>query len=209
MSFWPFRGSRRKRSDPTVETSWHARKSLVRVGRFTYGHEKMQILEWEEGAGLTIGSFCSIARDVTIFLGGNHRSDWATTFPFGHIFQEELGVWNISGHPSTNGDVIIGHDVWIGSGATILSGIKIGNGAIIAANALVVSDVPAYTIVGGNPARPLRTRFSPNLVVDLEKLAWWDLPLDVIKQIIPSLCSAPAPEAIKSLIASYRSETAA
>jgi len=55
--------------------------------------------------------------------------------------------------------VHIGHDVWIGHGAIVLPGRSIGTGAVIAGGAIVTKDVPAYTIVGGNPARPIRRRF--------------------------------------------------
>jgi hypothetical protein len=78
-------------------------KSPVSVGRFTYGHENIAVMQWGEGCPLDIGAFCSIADNVQIFLGGNHRTDWITTFPFGHIFQKDLGGENIQGHPATNG----------------------------------------------------------------------------------------------------------
>jgi len=117
-------------------------KSPVSVGRFTYGHENIAVMQWGEGCPLDIGAFCSIADNVQIFLGGNHRTDWITTFPFGHIFQKDLGGENIQGHPATNGGVSIGNDVWIGRGATIMSGISIGNGAVIAANSTVVKMYP-------------------------------------------------------------------
>ena len=91
-------------------------RSPITFGRFTYGYENISVFQSGEGAALKVGAFCSIAPMVTIFLGGNHRTDWISTFPFGHIFQDELGEEIIPGHPSTNGDVIIGDDVWIGTG---------------------------------------------------------------------------------------------
>ena len=116
------------------------------VGDFTYGHDSIQVMSWCEGAELTIGSYCSIAQNVRIFLGGNHRSDWVSTYPFGHINQNVLGDIKTPGHPATNGDVVIGHDVWIGYGVTIMSGVTIGSGAIIAANSHVVTNVSEYEI---------------------------------------------------------------
>ncbi len=67
-------------------------ESNISVGRFTYGFEGISIRQWNEGAALNIGSFCSIASDITIFLGGNHRADWIITFPFGYVYQDELGA---------------------------------------------------------------------------------------------------------------------
>lgn len=64
--------------------------SAISVGRFTYGIENLQIRQWGEGAGLKIGSFCSLADNITVFLGGNHRTDWITTYPFGHVFPDDL-----------------------------------------------------------------------------------------------------------------------
>ncbi|MDQ1227430.1 serine acetyltransferase [Pantoea ananatis] len=69
---------------------------------------------------------------------------------------------------------MIGNDVWIGYEALIMPGVKVGNGAIIASRSVVTSDVPAYTVVGGNPAKPVRARFAPEVVAQLESLAWWD-----------------------------------
>ena len=89
-------------------------KSRIRVGRFTYGHEDAVVREWGEGATLDIGQFCSLASGITFFLGGNHRHDWITTYPFGHIETEIFTAFTGEGHPSTNGNVLIGNDVWIG-----------------------------------------------------------------------------------------------
>jgi acetyltransferase-like isoleucine patch superfamily enzyme len=139
------------------------------VGRGTYG--KPEVRHWGEPASLTVGSFCSIAKGVKIFLGGNHRTDWITTYPFS-VFRDSAKA--IPGHPATNGSVFIGHDVWIATDATILSGVRIGNGAVIGACALVTRDVPAYGIVAGNPAKLIRYRFTPEEIAFLEELAWWD-----------------------------------
>ncbi len=84
----------------------------VKLGRFSYGLDTQRILQWNEGASLKIGSFCSIAKEVTFMMGGNHRADWITTYPFGrHIFADRLGGKEISGHPSSNGDIALGSDV--------------------------------------------------------------------------------------------------
>lgn len=179
-------------------------KSHVSVGRFTYGHENIAVRQWNEGAPLNIGAFCSIANNVQIFLGGNHRVDWITTFPFGHIFQTDLGGENIHGHPATNGEVSIGNDVWIGAGATIMSGISIGDGAVIASNSTVVKNVPPYSIVGGNPARHLKFRFSNEIISLLLELKWWELSIEEIKKLAPELSNSPNTSKIVDLIRMYR-----
>lgn len=155
-----------------------------RVGRGTYGDPK--VMHWGEPATLEVGAFCSIAEDVTIFLGGNHRVDWITTYPFPDLRESAK---SIAGHPATRGDVRIGNDVWIGWRATILSGVTIGNGAVIGACALVTNDVPPYAIVGGNPAKILRHRFSPEDIARLEHIQWWNWPDGKIDRAMPLLLS--------------------
>jgi acetyltransferase-like isoleucine patch superfamily enzyme len=179
-------------------------ESHISVGRFTYGFENLTIRQWNEGAALKIGAFCSMANNINIFLGGNHRTDWITTFPFGHIYQDELGGSDILGHPSTKGDVVIVNDVWIGSSVTIMSGIHIGDGAVLSANACVVKDVAPYHIVGGNPAKSLKQRFEDDIVETLLRLNWWDLPLEDIKNISKILSSKPDKAMLLKLINAYR-----
>lgn len=155
-------------------------------GDYTYGVENMTVKEWGEGSQLKIGKYCSIARGVLILLGGNHRTDWVSTYPFGHIGHFPKIV---SGHPQTNGDVIIGNDVWIGTNATIISGIKIGDGAVIATNSHVVKDVEPYSIVGGNPAKHIKYRFDKGTISELLNIKWWDWDKDKVIQNISLLCS--------------------
>lgn len=179
-------------------------ESHISVGRFTYGFENLTIRQWNEGAALKIGAFCSMANNINIFLGGNHRTDWITTFPFGHIYQDELGGSDILGHPSTKGDVVIVNDVWIGSSVTIMSGIHIGDGAVLSANACVVKDVALYHIVGGNPAKSIKQRFEDDIVEILLRLKWWDLPLKDIKNISKILSSKSDKAMLFKLISTYR-----
>ena len=88
------------------------------------------------------------------------------------------------------GDTVIGNDVWIGQNAVILPGVRIGDGAIIGANSVVGSDVDPYTIVVGNPAKPLRKRFDDELIGLLLKFKWWDKSVEEINSLIPILtCS--------------------
>ena len=178
--------------------------SEITVGRFSYGIENISVMQWGEGACLKIGSFCSISTNVKVFLGGNHRIDWITTFPFGHIFVDELGGGDIQGHPSTNGDVVIGNDVWLGHGVTIMSGVSIGDGAVVAANSHVVNNVPPYCIVGGNPAKEIKYRFNLEIRQLLLELSWWDLPLEVIKSITSDLSQEPNIEILQDMIKKFR-----
>lgn len=159
------------------------------VGRGTYGNP--EILHWGEPAALEMGAFCSIAGNVTIILGGNHRSDWVTTYPFPALWD---CARHINGHPATKGDVVIGNDVWIGERATILSGVRIGNGAVIGACAVVTKDVPPYAIVAGNPAKLVRYRFDAQGIAYLQSLAWWDWPDEKIKEAMPYLLSSDLSE---------------
>ncbi|MBN8696776.1 MAG: CatB-related O-acetyltransferase [Bacteroidetes bacterium] len=157
------------------------------IGEYTYG--KPIVLYQESGASLIIGKFCSFAENTTIFLGGNHRTDWVSTYPFREIFTQESSLNTISGHPSTNGDVIIKNDVWIGRNATILSGVKIENGAVIGAGSLVTKDIGPYEIWGGNPAKLIRKRFDEETIKALLDIKWWDWEYNKIISHAPSLCN--------------------
>jgi chloramphenicol O-acetyltransferase type B len=159
--------------------------SRVTVGRFTYGSP--QLLLWDDSGRIQIGSFCSIAHEVAILGGGEHRTDWITTFPLRIAFDDPLA--GKDGIPFSKGETKIGNDVWIGFRATVLSGVTIGDGAVIGAGAVVVADVPPYAIVAGNPARVVRYRFSSSNIEKLLALRWWDWDIDRIKIITPLLCS--------------------
>ncbi len=141
---------------------------------------------WNDETKLKIGKFCSLGEDVVFILGGEHRADWITTYPFNALFSEGA---HITGHPSSKGDIVVGNDVWIGYQSCILSGVTIGNGAIIGAKSVVTKDVPPYAIVAGNPAKFIRYRFPQEIIDKLENLAWWDWDISVIKRAIPLLLS--------------------
>lgn len=162
---------------------------IILTGKHSYGLDNIQIKSWGEGAHCFVGSFCSIAGLQTVFLGGNHRTDWATTFPFGHALQElfPAGAEHAAEHPTSNGHVVIDHDVWIGRGCTIMSGVSIGSGSVIAAGSVVVKNVDPYTIVGGNPARTIRQRFPDGLVQELLEIEWWQHDDAQINRIVPLL----------------------
>lgn len=143
---------------------------------------------------LIIGKFCSIACGAKFIMNSaNHtlRSLSTYTFP---LFYEE---WNLPPRPADawdhKGDITIGNDVWIGYEAVILSGITIGDGAIVGARAVVTKDVQPYTIVAGSPARPIRKRFSDEMIEALLYAKWWDLPTEKIQNAIASIRSGKLP----------------
>ena len=158
-------------------------------------------MTYDQGASLRIGRFCSLALDVNILLGGEHRTDRFTTYPFGHEkFRAQLGGEGIQSPSGTKGDVTIGNDVWIGFGATILSGVTIGDGAVIAARSHVHRDVEPYQIVGGNPARHIKYRFDPEIRSLMMELRWWELSDEGIKQISEILFSSPPTKELLDLM---------
>ena len=187
--------------DPLEPLKRGQKSQIIVKGRRSYGIVNIKIKSWNEGAHLFIGSFCSIANNQIVFLGGNHRSDWCTTFPFGSIFKEEYpaGKVNGRGHPASKGHVVIENDVWIGAGCTIMSGIRIGSGSIVAAKSVVVKDVEPYTIVGGNPAKPIKKRFPSHIIDELLEIKWWDRSDEEINQIVPLLQTAPDEEIIAKI----------
>ena len=167
------------------QAEWTARDDVI-VGDFTYAWGP-RIKTWGEGAKCYIGKYCSIAGNVQIFLGGDHRVDWITTYPFAELMPK---VWpDIKGSPKSKGDVIIGNDVWIGNDVKIMSGVKIGDGAVIAGSAVVTHDVEPYEVVGGVPAKHIKYRVPQWKVWPLLRLAWWDWPLEKVEAAVPILQS--------------------
>ena len=186
--------------NPNNETRIHLEK-LARaygfsIGAYSYGRPKVRFAE--SGRRLTIGRYCSIADKVEILLGGDHRLDWASTYPFAAM----RGLWPEADAPAdyhaSRGDVSIGHDVWLGSGCMILSGVTVGHGAVVAARAVVARDVPPYAVVAGNPARVVRIRFDEATVAALVACAWWDLPHAAVARLVPLLQSGRIPELIEA-----------
>lgn len=173
-----------------IFTKSHFKEYPFVIGDYTYGLP--EVLWWGEPVKLSIGKYCSIANGVKIFLGGNHRIDWITTYPFsGRSLRVNFPeAAEIKGHPTSKGDIFIGNDVWIGQDAKIMSGVTIGDGAVIAAGAVVTSDVLPYEIVGGNPARHISYRFEPSVINDLLEISWWDKDDEWIRANIPLLMSS-------------------
>jgi virginiamycin A acetyltransferase len=160
---------------------------LIEVGEFSYyddpvaptAFETANVLYHYGPERLVIGKFCAFAEGVRFVMNGaNHRMDGPSTFPFpimGGSWADHFDL--ITGLPG-RGDTVVGNDVWTGYGVTVMPGVTIGHGAVVAAGSVVVDDVPDYGIVGGNPARVIRRRFSDEEVERLLAIAWWDWPLD-------------------------------
>jgi len=165
-------------------------------GKYTYG--RPEVLWENEDATLVVGNFCSIASNVSIILGGNHRTDWVTTYPFGHIHTNTFNGYNGDGHPSTKGNVIIGNDVWIGMNVTIMSGVTIGDGVVIANNSHVIKDAEPYSLIGGNPAKLIKYRFMQEQIEKLMKIKWWYWDDDKINKYTPLLCNNNIDEFIQT-----------
>ena len=173
----------------------------IRVGRYSYysgyyhGHAFDDCARYL-GRGddvqdkLVIGAFCSLGSGVSFIMAGNqgHRYDWLSSFPFFYLTEEPAFAEAQDGYRPA-GDMVVGNDVWIGSEAMIMAGVRIGHGAVIGSRALVTKDVEPYTIVGGNPAKPIRKRFSDEEIGRLLELAWWDWPLEKIREALPFLCA--------------------
>jgi virginiamycin A acetyltransferase len=130
-----------------------------------------------------------IASDVKFIMNGaNHLTDTISSYPFsifGNGWQEAM---NGKEFPN-KGNIVVGNDVWIGYNATIMAGVTIGDGAIIAANATVVKDVEPYTIVGGNPAKIIRKRFSETHIKLLLEIQWWNWSIEKITENVQLLTS--------------------
>lgn len=137
---------------------------------------------------LVIGKFCAIAAETKFIMTGDHKLDAISTYPFpifGHGWEEAFNILDLP----VKGDIIIGNDVWLGYDSLVKNGVTIGNGAIIAARSVVIKDVPAYSIVAGNPAKVVKMRFNDPTIQRLEKIAWWDWNIEKINKNLKLICN--------------------
>ena len=138
---------------------------------------------------LIIGKFCQIAKGVEFIMNGaNHQMNTTSTYPF-YIMGWEQEVPPLD-KMQLKGDTVVGNDVWFGQNATILAGVHIGDGAIVGANSVVGSNVEPYTIVAGNPAKPIRKRFDDELIELMLKFKWWDKSIEEVTELIPLLSNS-------------------
>lgn len=170
------------------------------IGDYTYYDDPKDSEDFERnvlyhfpfvGDQLIIGKFCALARDVKFIMNGaNHKLDGFSTYPF-QIFGN--GWEKVDPQPEAfpyKGNTVIGNDVWIGYETVIMPGVQVGDGAIIAAKSVVVSDVPPYTMSGGNPARCIRQRFDDEVIRSLLEIAWWDWEIEKITRNLDKIVSA-------------------
>lgn len=146
----------------------------VKVGKGTYGD--LKVFAFGGNEGLSIGNYCSIAGDVVFILGGEHRMDTVSTFPFSrHVFGKIDNPDN-----ATKGKIVIEDDVWIGHGVIILSGVHVGQGAVIGAGSIVVKDIPPYAIYVGNQVR--KYRFNESIIDELVKINYESLDRETLEK---------------------------
>lgn len=167
----------------------------IEYGRHTYG--KPKIRTWGEGGKVTVGAFCSISDYATFYLGGNHRTDWISTYPFCSFSDKFPGAECISGHPASKGEIRVGNDVWIADGAVIMSGSIIGDGCSIGANTIIAGAFDPYSIIVGNPAHTVRKRFQEQQIKALLEIKWWEWDDEKITENLPLLMSRDIDKFIK------------
>lgn len=167
------------RSTLGAYTEVGARTNLLEVTLGDYSY----VVNDGDIAYASIGKFTSIAAMTRINPGNHpmHRASQAhftyraSTYFDGADDEADFFAWRRSHR------VTIGHDVWIGHGAVVLPGRIIGTGAVIGAGSVVTKDVADYAIVVGNPARPVRQRFTDGVADRMRALAWWDWPHEKVR----------------------------
>jgi len=182
------------------------------IGKHSYGIELIKFHFYDPLAAFHIGRFCAIA-NTELYLGGSKNTNLISTAFFipkffsNSLYGEELSEDQLK-KISVDNSIYIGNDVWIGNGSTVMPHVIIGNGAVISANAHVVSNVPPYAIYGGNPAKLIRYRFSPETIDLLQELAWWELEDAMINSLSPRLAktSDSLDDEIKNLILAVKSQ---
>ncbi|MEE1125136.1 MAG: CatB-related O-acetyltransferase [Acutalibacteraceae bacterium] len=146
-----------------------------------------------------IGKFCSISWNVSIG-GANHDYERVTTHAF--LYSNDYDFLNgRTGYNRFEDECVIGNDVWIAANACICRGVVIGDGAVIGAGAVVTKNVEPYTIVAGVPAKPIKKRFSNDIINILLESQWWNLPSQVIRDNFELFNSKPDINIAKEILA--------
>ena len=144
--------------------------------------------------GSSIGNFCSIADNLQLIAKGTHMTNWVTTYPFQAMWGMDVPLNDLKPHSP----ITIGSDVWIASNVKIKQGVTIGDGAILATECFVTKDVPPYAMVGGNPAKIIRYRFTEKQIEDLLEIKWWNWDDEKIRRLVPLMVSGDVDKFIKT-----------
>lgn len=155
------------------------------VGDWSYG--PLHIARSYSGSKLKIGKFCSFGQGITMAFWGKHQMGDVTTYPFAHLHGR--GWPPVTCSPVDGEDIIIGNDVWIGHNAIVMQGAEICDGAVIGAHSIVGGYVDPYSVVVGNTAKEIKTRFSHEEIIMLMDIKWWDWPIEKIKEHLQVISS--------------------
>lgn len=154
-------------------------------GKHTYGPEpKIQGVP-EIAIGSTIGKFCSIAENLQFIMRGSHMMNWTTTYPFREMWKMDVPLNDLPNHSP----ITIGNDVWIAANVKIKQGVTVGDGAVLATECFVTKDVPPYAVVGGNPAKIIKYRFTEEQIKELLEIRWWNWSDEDIRKAVPLMVS--------------------
>ena len=185
------------------DTLKQKQNNMVSRGKHTYGPEPQIMGVKEIVRGSKIGNYCSIADNLQFIAKGTHMINWVTTYPFQEIWGMDVPLYEINGIKGKAGDlppaspITIGNDVWIASNVKIKQGVTIGDGAVLATECFVTKDVPPYAVVGGNPARIIKYRFTEEQINELLQIKWWNWSDEEVRQAVPLLTSSNIDEFIK------------
>lgn len=152
-------------------------RKKVHIGKGTYGKLDVRHFGLDEES-LYIGNYCSIGPECTFLLGGEHRYDSLSTYPF------RMKYIDGKNESISKGPIVVEDDVWIGFGTTVMSGVKIGKGAVIAAGSVVVKDIPPYAIAAGVPAKVIKYRFDEKVIEKIKEINMVLLDEQVIRDNI-------------------------
>jgi phosphonate metabolism protein (transferase hexapeptide repeat family) len=171
-----------------TEIGPNTQMSECTVGDYTYTSGDVMALYTD------IGKFCSIASHVRV-NPSNHPMERVSQHHFtyrrvqyGFDSENDAGIFTWRRADRCQ----IGHDVWLGHAVTVMPGVKIGIGAVVGSGAVVTKDIGPYEIAVGVPARPIRKRFSEEVIAAMLRIAWWDWDHETIKARFHDFLDTPA-----------------